>query len=74
MHPAPVVDPVYCEVSTEYNIPTFSDGSTAVTEPVGEDKTFNIFYDDNLLPLDEGPTTVTVTVTGSSKYDYGADN
>lgn len=73
-HAAPVVDPDYCEVSTSYNIPAFIDGSTAVSEPVNDDKTFNIFYDDNLNPLDEGPTTVTVTVTGSSKYDYGADN
>ena len=41
---------------------------------MNDDRTFNIFYDANLAPLTEGPTTVTVTVTASSKYDYGVGN
>ena len=47
-HPEVTIDPSFCNVDIVYTIPAFNNGLYGITEPTGDDRTFNIFYDNDL--------------------------
>lgn len=63
-HPDFIAVPSYCPIDYTYNVPALANSGTPITRA---DKTFTIFYDADLTPVDESP--ITVTVTGTSRSD-----
>ena len=44
-HPEAIVDPPYCKVSFEYDLPILNNGVTPVSYPVPDSRTAEYFYD-----------------------------
>ena len=67
-HADVIADPAYCPVRYEYTIQPLANDGTPITESSDVDKTFDIYYDADLTPLDQ---TLTVTVKAVSYSVYG---
>ena len=55
-HPAFTISPAYCTFDYSYNIADISNlaaGTSAITQATGDDTTFKIHYDSDLLPVGE---------------------
>lgn len=64
-HPDFTADPSYCPITYSYAIEDLNNGGTPITN---SGKDFTIQYSADLTPIAEGPLTVTITATSTSKY------
>lgn len=67
-HPDFTADPLFCPIRYEYTVPNLTNGNVLVTR---DGKDFDIYYIDDLSPVDE---TVTVTVTAISMSGFTTNN
>ena len=50
-HPVFTIVPDFCTITYQYDVTPLAAGDSAITNPTGDDKTFNFFYNSDDAPI-----------------------